>query len=107
MQGLAERLPRGVAPPLTTARLRLEHLVLRLRPAVQRPLDAARERLERAELRLALLDPRLVLQRGYAWLQDETGRPIAHALDAQPGQGVRAILVDGQLDLTVTGRSLR
>lgn len=107
LQGLAERLPRGVAPPLTTARLRLEHLVLRLRPAVQRPLDAARERLERAELRLALLDPRLVLQRGYAWLQDETGRPIAHALDAQPGQGVRAILVDGQLDLTVTGRSLR
>lgn len=107
LQGLAERLPRGMAPPLATAQLRLEHLALRLRPAVQRPLDAACERLERAELRLALLDPRLVLQRGYAWLQDGTGRPIAHALDAQPGQGVRAILVDGQLDLTVTGRSLR
>ncbi len=107
LQGLAERLPRGVAPPLATAQLRLDHLVLRLRPAVQRPLDAARERLERAELRLALLDPRLVLERGYAWLQDDAGHPVTRAAQAQVGQAVSATLADGRIDMTVTGRDPR
>ena len=107
LQGLAERLPRAVAPPLAAARLRLEHLAARWRPAAQRPLDAARERLERAELRLALLDPRLVLERGYAWLQDDAGRPVTHAADAAIGQAVSATLADGRLDLTVAQRHLR
>ncbi len=107
LQGLAERLPRAVAPPLAAARLRLEHLAARWRPAAQRPLDAARERLERAELRLALLDPRLVLERGYAWLQDDAGRPVTRVADARTGQALRATLADGQLDMTVAQRHLR
>ena len=107
LQGLAERLPRAVAPPLAAARLRLEHLSARWRSATQRPLDAAHERLERARLRLALLDPRLVLARGYAWLQDDAGRPVTHAADAAIGQAVSATLADGRLDLTVAQRHLR
>ena len=107
LQGLAERLPRAVAPPLAAARLRLEHLSARWHPATQRPLDAAHERLERARLRLALLDPRLVLARGYAWLQDDAGRPVTHAADAAIGQAVSATLADGRLDLTVAQRHLR
>ena len=107
LQGLAERLPRSVAPPLAAARLRLEHLSARWRPATQRPLDAAHERLERARLRLALLDPRLVLARGYAWLQDDAGRPVTRVADARTGQALRATLADGRLDLTVAQRHLR
>jgi len=107
LQGLAERLPRSVAPPLAAARLRLEHLSARWRPATQRPLDAAHERLERARLRLALLDPRLVLARGYAWLQDDAGRPVTRVADARTGQALRATLADGQLDMTVAQRHLR
>ncbi|MBS0407055.1 MAG: exodeoxyribonuclease VII large subunit [Proteobacteria bacterium] len=107
LQGLAERLPRAVAPPLAAARLRLEHLSARWHPATQRPLDAAHERLERARLRLALLDPRLVLARGYAWLQDDAGRPVTHAADAAIGQAVSATLADGRLDMTVAQRHLR
>ena len=107
LQGLAERLPRAVAPPLAAARLRLEHLSARWHPATQRPLDAAHERLERARLRLALLDPRLVLARGYAWLQDDAGRPVTRVADARTGQALRATLADGQLDMTVAQRHLR
>ena len=107
LQGLAERLPRSVAPPLAAARLRLEHLSARWHPATQRPLDAAHERLERARLRLALLDPRLVLERGYAWLQDDAGRPVTRVADARTGQALRATLADGQLDMTVAQRHLR
>ena len=39
---------------------------------------ATRPRCERAELRLQLLDPRLVLQRGYALLTDEHGGVVDH-----------------------------
>ena len=60
-----------------------------------------RERLDRAGLRLQLLDPRLVLQRGYALLQDDTGQAVVHTAQTRPGQALRATLSDGTLNLTV------
>ena len=65
-------------------------------------LQLRRQRLERVQLRLELLDPQLVLQRGYAWLADMQGRPITAAKNTHIGQPVRAILADGQVDLTVS-----
>ena len=53
------------------------------------------ERLDRAALRLQLLDPALVLQRGYAWLADTDGVPITRAAQLEQGQPVRAELSDG------------
>jgi exodeoxyribonuclease VII large subunit len=50
---------------------------------------------------LGLLDPRLVLQRGYAWLSDAQGRPLVRAAQARAGQTVQASLADGQLSLQV------
>ena len=51
--------------------------------------------------RLGLLDPHLVLERGYAWLTDETGRALTHASDFQTNQSVTASLADGQVSLQV------
>jgi exodeoxyribonuclease VII large subunit len=59
------------------------------------------ERLTRAERGLALLDPQLVLQRGYAWLADEAGTTVTDAAQVQTGQALRATLAKGQIDLTV------
>jgi exodeoxyribonuclease VII large subunit len=59
------------------------------------------ERLARAERGLSLLDPQLVLQRGYAWLADEDGSTVVDAAQVQPGQALRATLAKGQIDLTV------
>ncbi|MCJ0763389.1 exodeoxyribonuclease VII large subunit [Variovorax terrae] len=64
------------------------------------------ERLERARLRLGLLDPRLVLQRGYAWLADAQGGAITSVRGVRPGDAVRATLADGEVDLTVTQQRL-
>ena len=59
------------------------------------------QRLEQAQLQLQLLDPRLVLQRGYALLHDSQGRSVTHSAQAPPGSAVRAQVMDGVLDLTV------
>ena len=60
------------------------------------------ERLERAALRLELLDPRLVLQRGYALLTDTSGQAVTSIRQAQPGDALRATLSDGAVDVTVS-----
>ena len=51
--------------------------------------------------RLGLLDPHLVLERGYAWLTDDSGRALTHASDFQSKQSVTASLADGQVKLQV------
>ncbi|MEO8654735.1 MAG: exodeoxyribonuclease VII large subunit [Ramlibacter sp.] len=58
--------------------------------------------LERARLRLELLDPRLVLKRGYALLTDSSGRAVTQVAQTHPGQDLLATLTDGEVALTVT-----
>lgn len=70
-------------------------------PRLQRAFQGLRERNQRAELRLGLLDPSLVLQRGYAWLTMENGQTLTHCAQAVPGQRVQATLADGTVDMTV------
>jgi exodeoxyribonuclease VII large subunit len=53
------------------------------------------------QTRLGLLDPHLVLERGYAWLTDEAGQALTHAKDFKPQQDVSATLADGQVKLKV------
>jgi exodeoxyribonuclease VII large subunit len=76
-------------------------LVLALPSALQRALRQTQDRLDRQAGALALLDPHLVLERGYAYLTDEAGNTITQTTQTQPGQVVRATLSDGQIDLAV------
>ena len=80
----------------------LQTLQTTLPEAMQRALSRQQDRLATAELRLSLLDPSLVLQRGYAWLSSPDGTTITSVQQAQPGQQVRATLADGTVDLTVS-----
>ncbi|MFT4992702.1 MAG: exodeoxyribonuclease VII large subunit [Polaromonas sp.] len=64
------------------------------------------QRLERSQTRLELLDPQLVLQRGYAWLADAEGRALTSTQQLSVGQPVRATLADGEVNLTVSQRYL-
>ena len=73
-------------------------------PRMQRAMLRMRERSQRAELRLGLLDPSLVLQRGYAWLTLEGGETLTRVAQAASGQHVRATLADGVVDMTVSGQ---
>jgi exodeoxyribonuclease VII large subunit len=66
-----------------------------------RALQRMRDRTDRAAMRLQLLDPSLVLKRGYAWLTREDGHALTSVSQAQAGDQVRATLVDGVVALTV------
>ncbi|HUR89195.1 MAG TPA: exodeoxyribonuclease VII large subunit [Ramlibacter sp.] len=69
--------------------------------AVRSRIEHGHRTLERSGTRLELLDPKLVLQRGYALLRSEAGTPVSSARQTHPGQAVIATLVDGEVDLTV------
>ena len=52
--------------------------------------------------RLAAVDPQRVLQRGYAWVSDDTGRPVTQAASLAVGQRIQAVWADGQAQAQVT-----
>jgi exodeoxyribonuclease VII large subunit len=80
----------------------LDALQARLPEAVSRQFGRQQEQLDRAALRLGLLDPSLVLRRGYAWLTDTQGRTVTSVRQITMGQAVRATLADGEVDLNVS-----
>jgi exodeoxyribonuclease VII large subunit len=74
----------------------------RLERAVQGRVQGGVAALDRLGLRMQLLDPRLVLQRGYALLADSAGHPVTSAHSTHPGQALVATLADGEVALTVS-----
>ena len=97
----AQRLRHGML--LNLERLTLKHKALEadLPIKVTRQLTQQSDRLERARLRLELLNPHLVLQRGYALLTDSHGHAVTSVGQARLGDALRATLADGVLDVTV------
>ena len=82
-------------------RHRLDSAHQRMGHALHRDLEQRRHRVQRAELRLGLLDPTLVLSRGYAWLTDTQGQALTRVSQLHSGQSVGARLADGSVELTV------
>jgi exodeoxyribonuclease VII large subunit len=97
------RLAHAAGLLLQRRTLELERWTESLPRLRDQALATQQRRLEQARLRLELLDPRLVLQRGYAWLADAQGQALTRAQQARPGQAVVATLADGELDLEVRG----
>lgn len=67
--------------------------------------EAASKRQSQQQLgwRLHNLDPRLVLQRGYAWLTDELNKPITSVHQLSPEQTLTVSLSDGEAGVRVLG----
>jgi exodeoxyribonuclease VII large subunit len=65
-------------------------------------IQAAATSLDRLDAKLLGLDPTLVLKRGYAWVSDDSGRPLVSASQLSVGQSVRAVLSDGMAVAQVT-----
>jgi exodeoxyribonuclease VII large subunit len=98
---LQHRLQSGLLLAAQAQRNRVVSLARALPPAVQRSLRHQQDRWQRQAAALALLDPHLVLERGYAYLTDAQGVAITRTSQTAAGQAVRAQLSDGQLRLTV------
>jgi exodeoxyribonuclease VII large subunit len=105
--GRLNRLSQSLHFGLKTQAQRNEQKLLRLSEALprarQKNLQERQQRLLNLETRLGLLDPHLVLDRGYAWLTNETGQALSKTADFQALQSVTATLADGQVDLQVKG----
>ncbi|MDP9898971.1 exodeoxyribonuclease VII large subunit [Variovorax ginsengisoli] len=97
----AQRLRYGMRARLERAVRAQSELAVALPAALERDSARRADRLDRVESRLRLLDPALVLQRGYAWLTDPQGRAITQAAALRPGDRVVARLADGAAALTV------
>lgn len=98
----AQRLRHAMLLKLQRIAQSQQALQANLPSILQRSLEQQRQKLDRMDLRLQLLDPRLVLQRGYALLTDDQGKPVTQVKQAAPGAALRAQLSDGSVDLVVT-----
>jgi exodeoxyribonuclease VII large subunit len=98
---LGHQLQRSVASKTQTQGHRLGVLEQTLPVALRRSLQRQQERWQRSQAALNLLDPRLVLERGYAWLTDADGRALTSVADFQAEQAVTATLADGSVGLRV------
>lgn len=100
-----QRHAYAVRSMLTSCKHQLQAQQALLAPAASRRVERASQQLQRLEASLRAMDPRLVLGRGYAWLNDSSGTTITSVTQMQPGQQVRATLADGEVDLSVSGRT--
>ena len=103
------RLEQSLQQRMRTFTQTCQHDLLNKKAQLDRALGQTvqnnQQRIHRAQLRLGLLDPKLVLQRGFAWLSDEKGQAVSSIAQANVGQPVRATLADGVVDLTVSSKS--
>jgi len=98
---LANRMGRAIQQHVNHRKLALQPMALRLqRAALDMPAMHSR-RLDKAQWLLQTLDPALVLQRGYAWLQNAEGKALSSVKEMQMGQQVMAQLADGEVQLRV------
>src|SRR6218665_2489355 len=102
---LAQRMRHGVLLKMQQLGQTQQALQTQLPQQLRRRLGQHAERLERTALHLELLDPRLVLQRGYALLTDTGGQAVTRVRQARPGAALCATLAGGTVDVTVAPRS--
>jgi exodeoxyribonuclease VII large subunit len=92
---------------LQRERNELERRATALPQQISLVLGRQQGRIDQLSTRLGLLDPRLVLQRGYAWLSDTQGQAVTSVSRVSPGQPLTATLADGQLSVLVQAGSAR
>jgi exodeoxyribonuclease VII large subunit len=98
---LAHRLQQAVRRRLERDAIWLARWPRDFAAALARDLQRRHGRVDQMEGQLKLLDPMLVLQRGYALITDAGGHAVTSVDALQPGQDVTARLADGEVDLTV------
>ncbi|WP_224249617.1 exodeoxyribonuclease VII large subunit [Hyalangium gracile] len=103
LRDAARRLRRGAGSDLSSESRRLDEIASRLGPYASRQLAIESERVEARRRRLLLLDPRRVVERGYAILRTETGAVLKDAAQAPSGTSLTAELKRGTLRIRSEG----
>lgn len=97
----SSRLARAAQQIFSRQAMLLQPAGIRLQRAAQDTPKAHELRLSRAALLLRSLDPALVLQRGFAWLENAQGQSIASVEELQVGEQIQARLADGLAHMQV------
>ena len=97
---LFQRLTSLMLQHTASQQLRLDALAPRLPLAASRRLTAEQHRLELAAEKLKMLDPRLLLQRGYS-ITLKDGHAVSDAATLSPGDVVETRLAKGTIKSTV------
>ena len=103
LSAAARQLGQGARLDLEGETLRMKEAVRGLAPRVARALAIEGERVVARARRLHLLDPRRVVERGYAIVRLASGRVVVDAATAPPGTRVTAELKTGTLGLLSEG----
>lgn len=96
LDACAQGLKRALARRAERAAAVLGPLDRRLREAWVRGLDARHQAVRELTARLAAAHPHQVLERGFAWVTDAAGQPVARAAALAPGQAITAVFADGK-----------
>lgn len=102
----AQDLHHAGRAALNRAGTRLHSLESGFPKAAESAIQKQQWKLASTQIRLELLNPQLVLKRGYAWLADSGGMAITSVQQTRTGQWVRATLVDGEVELSVAAPRL-
>jgi exodeoxyribonuclease VII large subunit len=103
LQAAARQLGQGARRDLSGEMRRVRDAASGLAPRVTRALAREGERADSRARRLHLLDPRRVVERGYAILRGADGRVVLGPAQAGAGARVTAELRDGRLVLVSEG----
>jgi exodeoxyribonuclease VII large subunit len=103
LRASARQLGQGARRDLAAASHRASDAAHGLAPRVARALALEDERVALRARRLHLLDPRRVIERGYAILRGADGRVVVASSQARAGARVTAELRTGRLELVVEG----
>jgi exodeoxyribonuclease VII large subunit len=98
---LHQSLQYGVKNQFLSRLQRLDRYSENLPRGLQKNLQNHQQKVLNVSTRLGLLDPHLVLERGYAWLTDESGTAMTHVSDFESHERVTATLADGNVNLKV------
>lgn len=99
---MAQRLTQARDQRLREAKAEAAVMQARLQAAAKGQWPGQRHRLDGLAGRLHALDPRRVLERGYAWLSDSQGQPLTSVTQVRPDDAVQGVLADGVLQMRVT-----
>ena len=98
---MEQQISSAVSRRLQAEKNRLQWAGQGLPRVVGTALQQRHARFAQMHARLTAMDPRLVLQRGFAWLVQEDGRPVTTVSALKPEQALTATLADGTVDLRV------
>jgi len=96
LTGWEHRLRAVVLQRAQRGQARLDVLARALPSAVKVAVGANQHRLMKAQTALQMLDPQLVLERGFALVTDANGRTVASAAQVKPGDQLRVRVADGE-----------